>query len=94
MPDPTFADKGRDPLPNTILTAVKTAILLAFLASTLAFAPGAWEGGRGGPPPPELRWLFPAIWVVVTIGILRFTFPIKRVEMREGRLFVSNYIRE
>jgi hypothetical protein len=64
------------------------------IALTLAFAPGAWEGGRGGPPPPELRWLFPAIWIVMTIGILRSTLPIKRVELRDGRLFVSNYFRE
>lgn len=64
------------------------------VALTLAFAPGAWAGGRGGPPPPELRWLFPAIWIVMTIGILRSTLPIKRVELRDGRLLVSNYFRE
>lgn len=70
--------------------------ILAFGAFglTFAFVPGWWDGGRGGPPPPAFRWLFPIIWVVATIGILRFTFPIKRVELRHGRLFVSNYFRE
>jgi len=63
------------------------------VALTLAFAPGEWQDGRGGPPP-EFRWIFPIIWIVATFGILRFTFPIKRVEMRDGRLFVSNYVRE
>ena len=65
------------------------------VALTLTFAPEpALNGGRGGPPPPEVRWLCLVIWIVATIGILRFTFPIKRVEMRAGRLFVSNYFRE
>ncbi len=36
MPHQGFADKGGDPLPNTILTPVKTAVLLAFLAVALA----------------------------------------------------------
>lgn len=61
----------------------------------LIFAPGGeFQNGRGGPPPPELRWLFPVIWIVATVGILRSTLPLKRVELREGRLFVSNYFRE
>ena len=60
----------------------------------LALAPdGALAGGRGAPPP-GMRWLFLAIWIVAAGGILRFTLPIKRVEMRAGRLFVSNYLRE
>jgi len=64
------------------------------LALVLTFAPdGALDEGRGGPPP-EMRWLFLVIWIVASLGILRFTFPIKRVEMREGRLYVSNYFRE
>jgi membrane-bound serine protease (ClpP class) len=40
VPQPCFADKGTDPLPNRILTPVKTAILLAFLAAAIA-VPGA-----------------------------------------------------
>jgi len=63
------------------------------LALTLTFASGGLDDGRGGPPL-EMRWLFPVIWIVASVGILRFTFPIKRVEMRDGRLYVSNYFRE
>jgi membrane-bound serine protease (ClpP class) len=40
VPDLRFAFKGRHPAPNTILTPVKTALVLAFLAAALA-APAA-----------------------------------------------------
>lgn len=36
MPDPGFADKAEDPLPNRILTPVKRAILLVFLVAVAA----------------------------------------------------------
>ena len=51
MPQVAFADKGAVPLPNRILTPVKTAVLLAFLAAALTFhaaAPGA--PGAGASP--------------------------------------------
>lgn len=70
-------------------------VCFGILVSALTLAPGGpLSEGRAGSPPPGMRWLFLVIWVVGAIGILRFTFPIKRVEMRAGRLFVSNYLRE
>lgn len=71
--------------------------ILAFgiVALTLMVAPdGGLRVGRAVPPPPGFQWLFLVIWTVATIGILRFTLPIKRVELRAGQLFVSNYFRE
>jgi len=41
VPENGFADKAEDPLPNTILTPVKRAILLVFLVAA-AVAGGAW----------------------------------------------------
>jgi hypothetical protein len=65
------------------------------VALTVALAPGGGlADGRATPPPPGMQWLFVFIWIVASIGILRFTFPIKRVELRGDRLFVSNYFRE
>jgi len=61
----------------------------------LALAPdGAFTDGRGASPPPGMQWLLVFIWIVMSIGILRFTFPINRLELRGDRLFVSNYFRE
>jgi len=65
------------------------------VALALTFAPdGGLRDGRGAPPPPGFQWLFLVIWIVAGVGILRFTLPIKRVEMRAGRLVVSNHFRE
>jgi len=65
-------------------------VLFAIPATMLAVTPGAFDP----PPPPEVRWIFPAIWILFVAGILRFSVPLKRVEIRGGRLYVSNFIRE
>lgn len=49
---------------------------------------------RGESPPPLVPWIFGAAWVIACAGILRFAIPLKRVELRDGRLYVSNYRRE
>ena len=53
VPEAAFADKGTDPLPNTILTPVKTAILLAFLAAALAL-PTAAPAAAGASAAPRV----------------------------------------
>lgn len=45
-------------------------------------------------PPIRVEWLFVFIWLLGTAGILRFTIPLKRVELRNGRLTVSNFRRD
>jgi len=70
-------------------------LCLSVFALTLTLAPDlAFKDAPGGPPPLGIRWLFLGLWALASAGILRFTLPIKRVEMRAGRLFVSNYFRE
>jgi hypothetical protein len=54
---------------------------------------GASERGAGAPPP-GFEWIFVAVWIIASAGILRFALPLKRVELRDDRLFVSNYFRE
>ncbi len=51
VPEVAFADKAVDPLPNTILTPVKPAILLAFLAAALAFHASAGATQHAGETP-------------------------------------------
>lgn len=65
-------------------------VLFAIPAMMLAVTPSAFDP----PPPPAVRWIFPAIWIVAVAGILRFNVPLKRVEIRDGRLYVSNFVRE
>ena len=48
----------------------------------------------GSGPPFRVEWLFLLIWLIGTAGILRFTIPLKRVELRDGRLTVSNFRRD
>ena len=48
VPQIGFADKAGDPLPNTILTPVKRALLLAFLAAAIVVG-GALAAGAGQP---------------------------------------------
>jgi hypothetical protein len=64
------------------------AALLATLAPNRMF-----DGPRGAPPP-GFQWIFVGVWIIVSTGLLRFTIPLKRVELRDGRLYVSNYFRE
>ena len=67
----------------------------------LFFAKLAWSVPRDitfdsvrSSAPTAVRWLAIAIWIVVSAGILRFTLPLKRVEVRDDRIIVSNYFRE
>jgi hypothetical protein len=64
------------------------------VALTVMLAPESGLNVGGDGLPPAARWLLVVVWIVASIGILRFTVPIKRAELRGERLFVSNYFRE
>jgi len=65
-------------------------VLVAIPAMMLAANPSVFVP----PPPPALRWLFPAIWIIAATAIVRFNISLKRVELRDGGLYVSNFFRE
>jgi hypothetical protein len=70
-------------------------LLLGSFALAAVIAPQTvFSGPRGEPPPPGFQWIVVVIWAIGSAGILRFTMPLKRVELREGRLYVSNYRRD
>lgn len=70
-------------------------VLLGAFALAAVIAPDqVFSGPRGEPAPPGLQWVIVVIWAIGSAGILRFTMPLKRVELRDGRLYVSNYRRE
>jgi hypothetical protein len=70
-------------------------LLLGFLALAAVIAPQkVFAGPQGEPPPPGLQWIVVVIWAIGSAGIMRFTMPLKRVELRDGRLSVSNYRRQ
>ena len=70
-------------------------LLLGSLAFMAVIAPQKVFGGsRGEPPPPGFQWIVVVIWAIGSAGILRFTMPLVRVELRNGRLYVSSYRRE
>jgi hypothetical protein len=70
--------------------------------------PTLWSSGFGlgtlllfvGPstlhpdPPPHLKWVFLAVWSVVTASMLRWLAPLKRVTLEGDHLVVSNFSRE
>jgi hypothetical protein len=70
-------------------------VLFGVVALGFGAAPKeTFNTANGAPPPPGIEWIFIAVWILGSAGILRFTLPLKRVELRDGRLFVSNYFRE
>jgi hypothetical protein len=70
-------------------------VLLGAVALAAVIAPQTvLSGPRGEPAPAGFQWIIVVIWAIGSAGILRFTMPLKRVELRDSRLYVSNYRRE
>ena len=69
-------------------------VLLGTSALAAVIAPQEVFRDARSEPPPGLQWVVVTIWLIGSAGILRFTMPLKRVELRDGRLYVSNYRRE
>jgi hypothetical protein len=69
-------------------------VLFGTAAIVAAIAPHTLVSSTGSAPPAGSQWIFLAIWIVAAIGISRFLIPLKSVELRDGRLYVSNYFRE
>jgi hypothetical protein len=72
-----------------------TVWLSGFTMGTLAFfMGGGFTDPQGFPPPPEIKWLFLGVTMVGAGFIYWFCIRLKRVEIDEGALYVSNYLRE
>ena len=67
-----------------------------FAAATLSLflAPGFWHGPDGGPPEPELKWLFLLITLAGAVFIWWACIRLKRVRMDDKALYISNYSTE
>jgi hypothetical protein len=69
-------------------------VLIGLVVGTVVFSLRDSRGAAGDPPPWFAPWIFVGVGLVACVGILRFAIPLKRVELRDGRLYVSNYRRE
>src|SRR6266511_4278206 len=93
-----------NPLPRT-LSSAQTFVMKAlfpplwiggFAAATLSLflAPEFWHAADGGPPDPELRWVFLFATIAGTVFIWWACIRLKRVRMDERALYISNYSTE
>lgn len=69
-------------------------LAMGFILWPVVFQANEFRGVHGESLPSVIPWIFGAVWVIGCVGILRFASPLKRVELRNGRLYVSNYRRE
>ena len=49
---------------------------------------------RGGAPPPEMKWLFLAVWIAGSAFVLWLSAGLKRVRLDEETIYISNYVSE
>ena len=56
---------------------------------------GLWVGSFSAhAPPPEMKWIFLALWVVGTASLRWFLASVKKVRIDGATLYVSDYRRE
>lgn len=77
---------------------VKVALPIAWVAGMAAITLGSWLGfihtSDGAPLPPELNWLFLAMWGVGTPLVLWVGALLKKVRMDSLYLYISNFRKE
>lgn len=72
-----------------------TVWLAGFVAATvLLFTTGGLSEPHGLPPPPALKWVFLGVTVLGAVCLYWCCMRLKRVEIDEQWLYVSNYRRE
>src|SRR5438094_3555286 len=65
-----------------------------FGLGTVALWLGGFHVQDGGPPPSWMRWQFLIAWVVGSAVIVWFSRRVKRVQVDEQSLYISNYFSE
>jgi len=65
-----------------------------FGLGTIALWLEAFRGKNNEPPPEGMKYIFTAVWAVVTIAAWRSCAGLKRVRIDGTRLYVSNYLEE
>jgi hypothetical protein len=68
--------------------------LAAFTAGTVMLFVTGGIAGPDGPPPPEMKWLFLGATVLGGLFLYWCCMRLKRVQIDEEWLYVSNYLRE
>ena len=57
-----------------------------------------WFGKMTGPhneaPPEEMKYVFLCVWIIGTVSIMKLCGGLKRVRVKDGRIYISNYMRE
>lgn len=72
-----------------------TLWVAGFAAGTaLLFTPHGFTNRDGSPTPPEMKWIFLGVTVIGALVLYWFGMRLKRVEMDEQWLYVSNFARE
>jgi hypothetical protein len=87
-------------MPRHVLSSARTAFYKYVFPAMwiLGFGSGTatlWLTDQfAPPPPPEMKWMFLAMWWVGTTFILWFARSLKRVAADDTTLFVSGYSKE
>src|ERR1700674_3488223 len=49
---------------------------------------------RSGAPPPDMKWLFLAVWICGTAFVLWLSAGLKKVRLDDETIYISNYVSE
>src|ERR1700744_1613960 len=55
---------------------------------------GDMKDAHNMPPPPEFKYMFLAMWIIGTALITKSCAGLKRVSIRNGKIYISNFRRE
>ncbi len=65
-----------------------------FGVATIAMWLGHMTDSHGAQPPPEMKYLFLVLWLTGTAFITKSCGGLKRVSIRDGKIYISNFRRE